>query len=1332
MNLMRREVYTTYLPKRGRLSTTRWALAACIVSLFLILAASSNAEQRLLRISDSHAQVDLVEYAQVLEDPKSEFTFYNIRNTPDFKPLDERILGFNHSTFWIKLEIINHTRSEQWFLEKSFANSHEFDLYQKDSDGKYQLSRGGILNIMKPHGYRHRKPLFYLHLPTDKRSTIFIRYKSNASINFNMTLWPEKTFDEKLQRDYFWHGIFYGVFLILIIGNIMLLIKRMVLMQLLSLFFSLTSIVAVVIFDGSLITVSTTLFWSLQTYFFPIIIASITVFTLLALRYILAEEKSNKIHFNIIDGLITALITTGFIGMLFTMGPFAAITPFIFFASILYTLITFAIHFRSIPLASKLQLSVMVICVSTILAQAIFSNGLSGINIDVSDFTRLAVMFSALAAASIYLFFYFLHGFIGDSSLQGSADSVNFHAIFEKSFNFIAFLNQEGKIKAINCKTPFSEIDNEMFTNEDFHSLPGFDADENQEITIQECIENAKNNLNTRVELTVKKKSGEEYWIDFSFSPFLDKNNNIDTIIVEGRDITNQKRAENALRKIASGAPINNLEETLHYFVKEISHLVNAKYAFVGEYDKEHPNTIKTRSICCNGAIVENISYNIHDTASKNVINAEFCIIPRDASSVYPNDELIKKLNIESYVGTPLVDSKGDMLGILCVLDDKPIQQNDRFDEILQIFANRISSELERREIETQKKDATDKLSFHIQNSPIAYIECDDKFNVVDWNPAAQRLFGYSKNEVLERPINHFIFREQSEVAKDENMRSIIANKHGRFTRTTNINKRGETLICEWHNTLLLSTSGELMGISSLVVDITAEEAALQSIKEKEIEQRETLETLNDAVIIFDNRGEILSINHATTQLFGYQAAEIIGCHFKILIPDYALEISDKSGNATNDKISLCTDHEISAKNSYGEYFPSALTINSLPISENKPPRFIGIFRDLSTIKLQEEQLRRTQKMDALGKLTGGIAHDFNNILGVITGYTDLLKMMSKDEKVSRYANEIRHASDRGAKLTSKLLSFSRKHSGTTELININELLKDNQHMLERTLSAKVTFNYSLAENLWTTETDGNELEDAILNLSINAMHAIEDSGSVSISTRNVSLDPEAAHSRSLSPGNYVVVEIADTGQGIPKDILDKIFDPFFTTKGEKGTGLGLSQVYGFMERNKGGIFVDSKIGLGTTFSLYFPSSVNDDTTTATEKNREITPPPNNPHYSILAVDDNLAMLGMLKELLELNGYSVIASANPNEALNILENHSVDLVISDIMMPELNGYEFADAISAKYPNIKIQLVSGYVDDTEGLKQEHPLTATMIKKPYHADELIPKINSLMTR
>ncbi len=245
---------------------------------------------------------------------------------------------------------------------------------------------------------------------------------------------------------------------------------------------------------------------------------------------------------------------------------------------------------------------------------------------------------------------------------------------------------------------------------------------------------------------------------------------------------------------------------------------------------------------------------------------------------------------------------------------------------------------------------------------------------------------------------------------------------------------------------------------------------------------------------------------------------------------------------------------------------------------------------DITERRQAEEGLRRSQKMDALGKLTGGIAHDFNNMLGIILGYADLLQEALSDQpKLKKYAHEIHHASERGAKLTKKLLAFTRQKISEADMLNLNTLLQDEKHLLEKTLTARIKLVLILAENLWPVWLDSNDLEDAILNMSINAMHAIDGNGQITLQTSNEQINVTDAKLLDLEPGDYVLLNITDTGGGMNDATKEIIFDPFYSTKGENGTGLGLSQVYGFMQRSNGEIKVYSELGHGTQFALYFP-----------------------------------------------------------------------------------------------------------------------------------------------
>ncbi len=383
---------------------------------------------------------------------------------------------------------------------------------------------------------------------------------------------------------------------------------------------------------------------------------------------------------------------------------------------------------------------------------------------------------------------------------------------------------------------------------------------------------------------------------------------------------------------------------------------------------------------------------------------------------------------------------------------------------------------------------------------------------------------------------------------------------------------------------------------------------------------------------------------------------------------------------------------------------------------------------DISARLQQEEHLRRSQKMHALGKLTGGIAHDYNNMLGVIIGYSEILELeLSQQPKLAEYANRILHAGERGAKLTKTLLSFSRRKSIDAKRLDINTLLREEHDMIDKALTARINLKFDLSDDLWSAYLDSSDLEDAILNISINAMHAIQDSGQITFETSNESLDETNASILHIDPGEYVLLSITDTGTGMDSSTQEMIFEPFFSTKGDKGTGLGLSQVYGFVERSGGAVKVYSEPGHGTHFALYFPrhhESEYDDKTV--ESNSEYF----TGNETILVVDDEPALLDLTCGILSERGYNIQKAENGMQALEKLELSLIDLLLTDVIMPDIDGYQLAAIVRQKYPSIKIQLTSGFNYSRHVEMVDETLQKNLLKKPFNAQKLLRTIKGLL--
>jgi len=492
------------------------------------------------------------------------------------------------------------------------------------------------------------------------------------------------------------------------------------------------------------------------------------------------------------------------------------------------------------------------------------------------------------------------------------------------------------------------------------------------------------------------------------------------------------------------------------------------------------------------------------------------------------------------------------------------------------------------------------------------------------------------------------------------------------------------------------------------------------------------INSMEDGVITMNEKAEVCSFNKSAEKMFGYSNEEIIGKNVNTLMPEpYKSQHDDilKNYLKTGEKHVIGRGRDVPAQHKDGHIFSIHLSVNELPRSESGERLFIGSCLDITILKEQEKQLRQSQKMDALGKLTGGIAHDYNNMLGVILGYSELLKeKLSDDPKLKKFITEIHHAGQRGAQLTQKLLAFSRQKTASPDVTNINALLENNRNMLEKTLTARIQLICELDFGLWPVFLDKNDLEDSILNMCINAMHAIEHSGRLVLSTKNLHLTENniANLQLSINPGDYVCLSICDTGAGIEEEVMTRIFDPFFSTKGDQGNGLGLSQVYGFVNRSLGAIKVESEINQGTCFKLFFPRYIGE-----SEVIESLPAPVNEGSGSetILIVDDEPSLRALLSEMLSSKGYSTLLAENAGQAIETLENNKVDLMLSDIIMPGMNGYKLAEYVHRNHPDVKVQLASGYSDNSHNVEQ-YELHANILRKPFQRQVLLTRIREVL--
>jgi len=468
------------------------------------------------------------------------------------------------------------------------------------------------------------------------------------------------------------------------------------------------------------------------------------------------------------------------------------------------------------------------------------------------------------------------------------------------------------------------------------------------------------------------------------------------------------------------------------------------------------------------------------------------------------------------------------------------------------------------------------------------------------------------------------------------------------------------------------------------------------------------------ALYMLDREGYVATWNPGARRFKGYEAEEIIGQHFSRFftdedrgngLPQRALATAAAEGKFESEGWRIRKD---------GSRMWVHVVIDPIFDDSGALIGFAKITRDITErrnaqIELEEARaaLFQAQKLQALGELTGGIAHDFNNLMTVIRGASDLLRRGElPDDKRKRYLDAIVETADRATTLTGQLLAFSRRQRLSPEVLDLNVRLDAFAEVLGRTLGDQIAVELDLAERLWPTEVDPTQLETTLLNAAINARDAMPGGGTLTIRTCNVP----------GSDGDFVCVEVADTGEGMDEDVLSRAYEPFFTTKPVgKGTGLGLSQIHGFAAQSGGRTELRSKPGEGTTLRLLLPRAEKAAVPVAAAEE----PVRRGDGLTVLLVEDNLHVRDFAEHLLEDLGYRVVGAQSADEALERLEEERFDIVFSDVVMPERSGLELARLVAERRPGLPVVLATGYSEElVRGAAADHEI----LSKPYGAESL----------
>jgi PAS domain S-box-containing protein len=560
--------------------------------------------------------------------------------------------------------------------------------------------------------------------------------------------------------------------------------------------------------------------------------------------------------------------------------------------------------------------------------------------------------------------------------------------------------------------------------------------------------------------------------------------------------------------------------------------------------------------------------------------------------------------------------------------------------------------------------------------------------------------------------------------------------QNGRLIGVLSAEHRGP--VRKWHP----DEKSFLSAITNLIAQLFAN-AEFKQVEEKlkhsERTYHEIFNSITDALFIHDiDTGSILDVNDSMLYKFGYKREELPGLtveNLSTLLEPYtnkkAGELIKRAGRGET------VVFEWLNRKKNGELFYSENILKFVEIAGAE--RIIAIVRDITERKQAEEekeklqtQLLQAQKMESVGRLAGGVAHDFNNMLGVILGHTELALLRTDDKhKLCSDLNEIQKAAKRSADITKQLLAFARKQTISPRQLDLNDTVESMLNMLRRLIGEEIDLVWQPSPHLWPVKIDPSQIDQILANLCVNAKDAIDGVGKLTIETGIKTFDEEYCNEHlGFIPGDFVLLAVSDNGCGMDKDTLSNLFEPFFTTKEVgKGTGLGLATIYGIIKQNNGFINVYSEPGQGSTFKIYLPRLVGDENIDKAVPEKKTAA---GGSETILLVEDEPAILRMTRMMLERNGYFVLSAATPTKAIDMANAHAdkIHLLMTDVVMPEMNGRDLAEKMSTLYPEIKVLFMSGYTADVIAHQGVLDDSEAFIQKPFSMVDMTEKVREVL--
>jgi two-component system cell cycle sensor histidine kinase/response regulator CckA len=640
----------------------------------------------------------------------------------------------------------------------------------------------------------------------------------------------------------------------------------------------------------------------------------------------------------------------------------------------------------------------------------------------------------------------------------------------------------------------------------------------------------------------------------------------------------------------------------------------------------------------------------------------------------------------------------------------------------------------ERKRAEEAIRESEKKYRTILESIEEGYYETDIKGNFTFFNDSMCRILGYSADELMGMNNRDFLTPETARKVYKIFNKIYQTGKPESIMEHEFVKKDGSTITVETSASLIRDPKDEPVGFRGIIRDITeAKRIETELIQTKNFLQN-IFNSSAEGITTTDLHGNIMYISPRVKDILGYNQEELIG---KKVYSFYSNGKEDAKAimKAIAEKGEL-RNYEMKLVRKDGRLVDINSSASLLKDEKGETIGTLGIYSDITEEKKLDAQLQQALKMEAIGTLAGGVAHDFNNILTSIIGNAELMLMtFGKDDYLREGIGEIKSAGERAASLTRQLLAFSRKQMIQPRILDLDELLSDIKKMLVRLIGENVEILMVAGSDLWQVEIDPSQMEQVIINLAVNARDAMPNGGKLTIQTANTYLDDNYFSEHNIfegQPGSYVMVAVSDTGSGMDKETQEHIFEPFYSTKEKgKGTGLGLSTVYGIVKQNKGFIWVYSEPGQGTTFKIYMPRA---EEKVKTEEKVQTSEKHLSGSETVLVVEDDDSLRNLAQKTLRQYGYRVLTARNGEDALSIGKEYEgqIDLLLTDVVMPTMNGKETAERLQPLYPQMKVIYMSGYTDDAIVHLGVLEPGINFLQKPFSPEPLAIKVREVLDK